>query len=106
MVTTIIILAIAVISIVTWVVLRYPRKRNISIQLQKSQEISLLDDDVIEVVDSSPECLKARQRVSEAIATAGNFPHISRSVVKTQVQLFPHAFTADECKYLIDWANN
>lgn len=58
------------------------------------------------LIDNSSECIKARQMVSEAIATADNFPRISRSVVRRQVQLFPHAFTTEECKYLVDWANN
>jgi len=107
MMIVIIIIAVTVISIVTWIVLRFPRKSNISISTQSlPQEINSPSEDIIEVIDDSAECVKARQRVSEAITSASNFPHISRSVVKTQVQLFPHAFTAEERKYLIDWSNN
>lgn len=58
-----------------------------------------------EQLQNLPESKKARKAVEQAIDEAARFPTLSRKTVETQVKLFPDAFSDEERKRLIKWAN-
>lgn len=58
------------------------------------------------IPDTSSESIKARNKAYQAVDESASYPSLSRGTVKTQVQLFPQAFSQEERKRLIAWANS
>ena len=99
-VETIIVSLAAIVLGGTWMGLKFakefdPELRKLNQEKKKAQDIA----------ETASEIVKTRKKTYAAIDDSDHMPASSRELVKTQVTVFPHAFSEEERKRLIKWAN-
>lgn len=97
---TIVVSVAAIVLGGTWMGLRFAKEYDPELRKIKEEK-----DKAQAVAEKENETAKARKKAYDAVAKSEEFPASSRSTVKTQVTVFPHAFSEEERKRLIKWAN-